>query len=141
MKAILYRRLLVILVLGSASAAVWAQRISDLPASSLGLKMPALLTNAVAGQKAFDANCASCHGRFGTGSDKGPPLLHDIYNPGHHPDAAFFSAARSGVTQHHWRFGNMPPLPQVSNGQITEIVRYVRELQQANGIYFKPHRM
>ncbi|MBX3646332.1 MAG: cytochrome c [Rhodocyclaceae bacterium] len=141
MKAILYRRLLVILVLGSASAAVWAQRISDLPASSLGLKMPALSTNAVAGQKAFDANCASCHGRFGTGSDKGPPLLHDIYNPGHHPDAAFFSAARSGVTQHHWRFGNMPPLPQVSNGQITEIVRYVRELQQANGIYFKPHRM
>lgn len=141
MKAILYQRLLIIFVLGSASATAWAQRISDLPASSLGLKMPMLSAKAVAGQKAFDANCASCHGRFGTGSDKGPPLLHDFYNPGHHPDAAFFSAARSGVTQHHWHFGNMPPQPQVSDDQITEIVRYVRELQQANGILFKPHKM
>lgn len=67
--------------------------------------------------------------------------MHDIYNPGHHADEAFLRAARNGVQQHHWRFGDMPPQPQVSDEQLVQIVRYVRELQQANGIRFKPHRM
>ena len=93
------------------------------------------------GKREYDANCASCHGRFGTGSDKGPPLMHDIYNPGHHADEAFQRAVRNGVPQHHWRFGDMPPQPQVGDEQLAQIVRYVRELQQANGILFAPHRM
>ena len=63
------------------------------------------------------------------------------YRPGHHGDAAFAMAVRNGVRQHHWRFGNMPPQPQVSDRELKAIVRYVREMQIANGIRYKPHRM
>lgn len=96
---------------------------------------------ASAGKVAFDANCAECHGQNAAGTDKGPPLVHDIYNPGHHGDAAFYSAARRGVQQHHWPFGNMPAQPQVKDDEISAIVRYIRELQSANGIAYRPHRM
>lgn len=103
--------------------------------------VPALSATASEGRQAFDANCASCHGTNAAGSDRGPPLIHDIYNPGHHGDGAFFLAAQRGVRQHHWGFGNMPPQPQVSQTEMQAIVQYVRELQQANGITSKQHRM
>jgi len=35
----------------------------------------------------------------------------------------------------------MPPQPQVTPGQIAEIVFYVREVQMANGIFFQQHKM
>jgi mono/diheme cytochrome c family protein len=110
-------------------------------ASAVAVTVPELSTLANAGRQAFDANCAACHGQNGAGSGKGPPLVHDIYNPGHHSDDAFFLAAKQGVRQHHWRFGNMAPLPQVSDGKLRAIVRYIRELQVANGITYRPHRM
>jgi mono/diheme cytochrome c family protein len=94
-----------------------------------------------AGKEAFDAVCAACHGTNGAGSDKGPPLVHNIYNPGHHADAAFYLAAKRGVRQHHWQFGDMPPQPLVSDEEIAGIVQYVRELQLANGIFWQEHRM
>ncbi len=103
--------------------------------------VPRLSGVALAGRKAFDANCASCHGENGAGTDQGPPLIHDIYNPGHHDDGAFFRAARSGVPRHHWNFSDMPPQPHLSGEELAAIVRYIRELQQANGIFWKPHRM
>lgn len=96
---------------------------------------------AVAGKAAFDTNCAQCHGRNAAGTDKGPPLVHDIYNPGHHEDTAFLVAARQGVPQHHWSFGNKPAQPNVMDREVTAIVRYIRELQIANGITYRPHRM
>lgn len=105
------------------------------------VSVPELSAMAVAGQKAFEANCAGCHGLSAAGTDKGPPLVHTIYNPGHHSDEAFFFAAKQGVRQHHWPYGNMPPQPQVKDREIEEIVAYVRELQQANGIFYRPHQM
>jgi mono/diheme cytochrome c family protein len=93
------------------------------------------------GKIAFNANCAPCHGTNAAGGDKGPPLVHVIYNPGHHADGSFFLAAKRGVRRHHWRFGDMPPQPQVTDGELAAIVRYVRELQAANGIGNEPHRM
>ncbi len=107
----------------------------------LSVKVPTLSEVAARGKIAFDANCATCHGVNATGTDQGPPLVHDIYNPGHHADGAFLLAAKHGVRQHHWPFGNMPPQPQVTEEQVTAIVRYVRELQVANGITERPHRM
>jgi len=101
----------------------------------------AFSTVAAQGKIAFDANCARCHGGNAIGTTKGPPLLHDIYNPGHHGDEAFFRAAKQGVPQHHWPFGNMPPRPDVSDKQLAAIVRYIRELQEANGIFYRPHKM
>jgi mono/diheme cytochrome c family protein len=91
------------------------------------------------GKVAFNDNCAQCHGVNAAGTDQGPPLVHDYYNPGHHADGAFFVAVANGVRQHHWRFGNMPPQPRVTQDQTRMIVAYVRELQEANGIFYKPH--
>ena len=51
------------------------------------------------------------------------------------PLSAFVLAAKRGVPQHHWNFGNMPPQPQVGDRSLQQIIAYVRELQQANGIY------
>lgn len=46
-----------------------------------------------------------------------------------------------GVPQHHWPFGNMPPLPQVTDAQTPTTVLYVQELQEANGIFYQSHQM
>ncbi len=91
--------------------------------------------NAKIGQVAFEAKCAVCHGANAAGQDRvAPPLVHKIYEPSHHGDAAFLLAAKNGVRAHHWRFGNMPPVEAVTDGDVKMIVAYVRELQRANGI-------
>lgn len=105
------------------------------------VKVPALSTLAIEGKAAFDANCAACHGLNAAGTDRGPPFVHDVYNPGHHADGAFFLAAKLGVRQHHWPYGNMPPQRQVNEPQVAAIVQYIRELQVANDIGYRPHRM
>lgn len=108
---------------------------------AVSVRIPDLSPVAVIGQKAFDESCASCHGVSGSGTDQGPPLIHDIYNPGHHADSAFYAAANRGVRQHHWRFGNMPAQTQVSSSRMAAIIRYIRELQRANGIIYRAHKM
>lgn len=107
----------------------------------VAVKVPELSSGAQQGKSVFDANCAQCHGVNAGGGDNGPPLVHTIYNPGHHADGAFFLATKKGVRQHHWKFGNMAPLPMLKDKEITDIILYVRELQQANGIFYKPHNM
>lgn len=107
----------------------------------LEITEPELSTLAASGKSLFEANCAACHGIKASGTEKGPPLIHDIYNPGHHADPAFFAAAKFGVRQHHWPYGNMPPQPQVAEDQLVAIVRYIREVQMANGIKYRPHHM
>lgn len=101
---------------------------------SVDVILPELSRKAAAGQKAFAEACAACHGDLAGGTDQGPPLVHKIYEPSHHADAAFLLAAKRGVTQHHWSFGNMPPQPQVSERTLQQIIEFVRELQVANGI-------
>ena len=96
--------------------------------------VPQLSSAAQMGQIAFDDNCAACHGDKAAGSENGPPLIHKIYEPSHHGDFSFQSAAKNGVQAHHWRFGDMQPVPGVSEKQVEWIVKYVREVQRANGI-------
>ena len=86
------------------------------------------------GETLYDANCAACHGPKGTGTAQGPPLVHVIYEPGHHGDASFHVAVQRGVVAHHWRFGNMPPQPQVGADEVAPIIGYVRWLQRQAGI-------
>ncbi|AKO99553.1 MAG: cytochrome c [Marinovum algicola] len=91
--------------------------------------------NAKIGQRAFEAKCAACHGTNAAGQNGvAPPLVHKIYEPSHHGDMAFVLAAKNGVRAHHWRFGDMPPVEGLTQGDAMMIVAYVRELQQANGI-------
>jgi len=97
--------------------------------------VPSLTARAQEGRAAFIANCAVCHGDNAAGRDGiGPPLVHVIYHPGHHSDAAFLLAALNGPRQHHWQFGDMPPIEGIDEATMGGIVVYVRELQRANGI-------
>ena len=96
--------------------------------------VPNLSENARAGEQVFNANCVLCHGPNASGTGLGPPLVHKIYEPGHHQDFTIQSAVRNGVPAHHWPFGNMPPVPAVSEEDIPNIICYIRELQRANGI-------
>ena len=95
----------------------------------------ALSSNAEIGKLAFEAKCSDCHGANAAGQDGiAPPLVHKIYEPSHHGDGSFLLAAKNGVRAHHWRFGDMPPIESVTDGDVKMIVAYVRELQRANGI-------
>ena len=97
--------------------------------------VPALAGTALAGESAFNEYCLACHGENAAGKDGlGPPLVHKIYEPSHHGDMAFVLAAKQGVRQHHWPFGNMPPQQHVSDQEIQAIIAYIRTLQRANGI-------
>lgn len=86
------------------------------------------------GRLAFNQNCATCHGRDAKGGASGPSLIHKIYEPSHHGDGSFHLAVQRGVQQHHWKFGNMPPQPQVDTADVDNIIAFVREAQRAVGI-------
>ena len=100
-----------------------------LPQPSAGL-MP----NPTQGKRLFEKNCAACHGPDLKGSDKGPPMLHPVYEPAHHGDASFQMAVRHGVRAHHWKFGDMPPVAGVSADEVAHITAYVRQQQRLVGI-------
>jgi mono/diheme cytochrome c family protein len=87
------------------------------------------------GASLFDTHCASCHGQAALGSGQGPPLVHIVYEPSHHADAAFHRAVVMGVRAHHWGFGDMPPVPGLEQEEVAEIVRYIRWLQRQAGIH------
>lgn len=108
---------------------------------SIDVKVPVLSSEAQSGEATYAKSCASCHGQNAGGSEQGPPLVYETYNPGHHGDAAFFMAVKAGVKQHHWKFGDMPAQPNVTKSDVAKILTYVRELQRANGIFYKPHNM
>ena len=90
---------------------------------------------ALAGKQVFNANCSICHGADVMGSATGPPLIDRIYEPGHHADFSIRSAVRDGVPQHHWWFGDMPPVAGITHQQVDQLICYIRELQLANGIF------
>jgi mono/diheme cytochrome c family protein len=106
------------------------------PAPMAEVVVPASFSETEAmGERAFAAVCAACHGTNASGRDgMAPPLVHRIYNPGHHSDEAFHIAVQNGVRAHHWRFGNMPPIEGVTRAEVNTIIAYVRALQRANGI-------
>ena len=130
-----------LLALGLGMAGWWM--LTPSPSGSggapRGIVVPQLSAAAQLGKEAYDGNCARCHGENAAGTGNGPPLVHDYYNPGHHADGAFHAAVARGVRQHHWKFGNMPPQSHVTEQQTRMIIRYVRELQEANGIRSGPH--
>ncbi|WP_422372165.1 c-type cytochrome [Hoeflea sp.] len=105
-------------------------------AALVNVIVPELSGTAKEGEALFNRSCASCHGTNAAGQDGvAPPLVHKIYEPGHHGDASFLIAARNGVRAHHWPFGNMPPVEGTTDTEIEKITVYVRELQRANGIH------
>ena len=86
------------------------------------------------GTQLFANNCARCHGEAADGTNMGPPLVHRLYEPGHHPDFSFQSAVKNGVISHHWEFGDMPPVAGLSESEVTQVIAYIRDLQREGGI-------
>ncbi|MDP7549080.1 MAG: cytochrome c [Alphaproteobacteria bacterium] len=118
---------------GLLFAAIWyASQAAH--AEAVQVRMPKLSAMGQAGQRSFAKNCAQCHGAQAGGTDQGPPLIHRIYESNHHGDGAFLRAATSGTRQHHWRYGDMPPQPQIRRMEIQAIIKFIREVQRANGI-------
>jgi mono/diheme cytochrome c family protein len=104
-------------------------QMMQIPKPSAGL-MP----NPALGKKLYGANCAACHGPDLKGSDKGPPMLHKVYESSHHGDVAFQMAAKNGVRAHHWNFGDMKPVPAVNPDEVAHITAYIRGEQRKAGI-------
>lgn len=116
--------ILTILAVTAAQAQGWS-----IPKTS-----PGLVPNPAVGKGLFLQHCASCHGGDLRGSDKGPPLLHNIYEPSHHADLAFQLAAANGVRAHHWKFGDMAPVKAVNPDDVAHITAFVRLEQRKVGI-------
>lgn len=111
----------------------------SLTAQSQGWQVPqpssGLMPNPASGKPLFLQHCAACHGADLMGTEKkGPPLLHKIYEPSHHGDAAFQLAVKNGVRAHHWPYGDMAPVPQVTADDVAHITAYVRAEQRKAGI-------
>ena len=86
------------------------------------------------GWEGYRESCMSCHGKWGDGTDKGPPLMHQYYLPGHHGDSAFLRAITQGAKAHHWNFGDMPPVENVSIEKARHIIVFIRWLQKEQGL-------
>lgn len=134
---------LAIVAAAIAAAAIWTRGGEKAAPAGANAGQQAAVTVAVPatfsdtakiGERAFNAVCAACHGVNAAGTDAGPPLVHRIYEPSHHGDAAFESAVANGVRAHHWRFGDMPPQPALTKADLRSVIAYVRELQRENGI-------
>ncbi len=98
--------------------------------------VPPLDAQQTEGATLFEGHCAACHGPDAAGREgTAPPLVHEIYEPDHHPDAAFVAAVELGVHAHHWKYGDMPAVPGLDRDAIADITAYVRALQRANGIH------
>ena len=110
------------------------EKFRFMPGAMVAFLGPTLSVDARRGATLFADHCGRCHGQNAAGSDKGPPLVHKIYEPSHHDDGAFYRAVQQGTQSHHWQFGNMPPVAGVSDDEIGQIIAYVRALQAANGI-------
>ena len=122
-----------IIVAAATAAASWSAG-SPPRAEAIEVRMPKLSTVAQVGQWSFFNNCAQYHGVEANGTDKGPLLIHKIYEPNHHGDTAFLLAIAGGTRQHHWNFGDMVPQPKVRRMKVEAIIKFVREVQRANGI-------
>ena len=129
-----YAKSALIAALGAGWYALYGESGDQASTDVAALIVPDLTSEQEAGRVLFDANCATCHGPNASGSDQGPPLVHQIDEPSHHGDMAFLLAARQGARAHHWRFGNMPAVGSVSEDEVVQITAYVRSLQRANGI-------
>jgi mono/diheme cytochrome c family protein len=85
------------------------------------------------GEQVYQDNCAECHGADLRGTDKGPSHLSVVYEPGHHPDAAFVAAIEQGSPAHHWEFGDMPPVEGLDDAEVASVIAYVRSVQEREG--------
>ena len=74
------------------------------------------------GKNIFELKCQSCHGINAAGRhEMGPPLVHKIYEPSHHSDQSFYRAVALGFKSHHWRFGNMAAVEDLTKAMSKQL--------------------
>jgi mono/diheme cytochrome c family protein len=115
---------LLLLLPGCGGAEVDGDVLATLPTPSEHARGAAL----------YAQHCSVCHGAYGLGAETGPPLVHPVYRPRHHGDEAFQLAVAQGVRAHHWRFGDMSPVPGLDRNDVAQVTGYVRWLQRAVGV-------
>ncbi len=125
---------MLMVVIAMGALAYWLVTKSNEESADLVLSSNTASEKAQNGKLLYEANCASCHGVNAQGSDNGPPFLHKVYESSHHSDAAFLLAAKQGVRAHHWKFGDMPPIPSVNETEVVAITTYIRQMQRMVGI-------
>lgn len=86
------------------------------------------------GAQVYASSCASCHGADLRGTDKGPSQLSIVYEPNHHTDDSFRSAIANGAPQHHWSFGDMPPVEGLTNAEVEAVIGFIRSEQERQGL-------
>jgi mono/diheme cytochrome c family protein len=91
-----------------------------------------------AGADVYADSCAVCHGSDLRGTSRGPSHLSEVYEPGHHPDESFRAAIANGSRQHHWNFGDMPPVAGLDDDEVDAVIAYIREVQQREGFEAYP---
>ena len=89
------------------------------------------------GAPLYDGDCASCHGGDLRGTDFGPSLLSEIYEPNQLPDDSIRDAIRNGAAQDNWEFGPMPAITRLDDDEITAMITYIRDVQEREG--FEPY--
>lgn len=124
-----FRNLVLAGALVTLALPAWAQRGGALAPA------PGFFPNTAKGEQLFKKSCAECHGENLRGTDKGPPMIHPVYKPDHHSDVAFQLAVRSGSRQHHWKFGDMQPVPGLTVEDVAHITAYVRREQRKAGLF------
>ena len=102
---------------------------SDAPAPPTTAAGPAVPDGAAV----YQQYCAECHGVDLRGTDKGPSQLSIIYEPNHHGDYAYRVAIREGTREHHWWFGDMPPVEGITDLEIEKVISYIRAEQERLG--------
>ncbi len=108
------------------------------PAPTVTSDAPAPPTTAAAfvvpdGAAVYQQYCAECHGVDLRGTDKGPSQLSIVYEPNHHGDYAYRVAIREGTREHHWWFGDMPPVEGITDLEIEKVISYIRAEQERLG--------
>ena len=84
------------------------------------------------GVNVYQVNCVSCHGTDLLGTNQGPPLLWDLYVSNHHPDKRMALSISDGVSQHHWRYGDMPAQTHLNETEVDDVVFFIRQNLNAN---------
>ncbi len=128
---------LVCLVLAVGAAAACGGE-TDAPSSDTEqpatVQQEVVQETAISGQRLFSNNCSRCHGADLRGTNVGPSLLHEYYEPNHHSNASFVIAVLRGVRQHHWDFGNMPAVEGLDIDEVHAVICFIRETQVEDGL-------
>ena len=111
---------------------------ASVPAAATSTAAPSPTGTAAApavpdGAAVYQQYCAECHGVDLRGTDKGPSQLSIIYEPNHHGDYAYRVAIREGTREHHWWFGDMPPVEGITDLEIEKVISFIRAEQERLG--------